>query len=225
MKDRKTGFTLIELLIVVAIIAILAAIAVPNFLEAQTRSRVSRSRNDLRTIAVGMESYFIDNNSYPSQSTSNLAYSGSKTLTTPISYLEEWPKDIFRAEAGISNAIYRFYTSNYGILDDNRPYTSWQSAWPRNGWHSWSYGPDLSTEIAGYTNLPTIIANEGLANPGVGKYGKQVDYGKGQAGQWIAGASYGGCRYDATNGTVSIGDLYYHNGASKRGAIQTNRLP
>ena len=45
---------MIELLIVVAIIAILAAIAVPNFLAAQTRAKVSRIRNDLRVTAMGM---------------------------------------------------------------------------------------------------------------------------------------------------------------------------
>lgn len=61
----RKGFTLIELLIVVAIIAILAAIAVPNFLEAQTRAKVSRVKADLRSIATGIESYRIDNNSYP----------------------------------------------------------------------------------------------------------------------------------------------------------------
>lgn len=59
------GFTLIELLIVVAIIAILAAIAVPNFLEAQTRSKVSRVKADMRTIATGLEIYRLDNNDYP----------------------------------------------------------------------------------------------------------------------------------------------------------------
>ena len=64
MRDKK-GFTLIELLIVVAIIAILAAIAVPNFLEAQVRSKVSRTRSDVRTIATGLESYAVDNNHYP----------------------------------------------------------------------------------------------------------------------------------------------------------------
>lgn len=59
------GFTLIELLIVVAIIAILAAIAVPNFLEAQTRAKVSRAMSDLRTMASGIEIYFVDINKYP----------------------------------------------------------------------------------------------------------------------------------------------------------------
>lgn len=61
----KKAFTLIELLIVVAIIAILAAIAVPNFLEAQTRSKVSRVKSDQRTMALPLETYFIDNNTYP----------------------------------------------------------------------------------------------------------------------------------------------------------------
>lgn len=62
MKMKNQGFTLIELLIVVAIIAILAAIAIPNFLAAQTRSKVSRTKADMRTIAVALESYFVDNN-------------------------------------------------------------------------------------------------------------------------------------------------------------------
>jgi type II secretion system protein G len=61
----KRGFTLIELLIVVAIIAILAAIAVPNFLEAQTRSKTSRVKSDMRSLATGMEAYSVDYNAYP----------------------------------------------------------------------------------------------------------------------------------------------------------------
>lgn len=61
----RRGFTLIELLIVVAIIAILAAIAIPNFIEAQVRSKVSRVKADMRSIAVALESYRIDNQHYP----------------------------------------------------------------------------------------------------------------------------------------------------------------
>src|SRR5690606_10911813 len=52
-------------LIVVAIIAILAAIAVPNFVAAQVRAKVTRTQSDMRTLATGLESYRVDNNEYP----------------------------------------------------------------------------------------------------------------------------------------------------------------
>src|SRR6185436_18674419 len=61
---NKKGFTLIELLIVVAIIAILAAIAIPNMLEAQTRARVARLKADMRTVVTALESYNVDRNKY-----------------------------------------------------------------------------------------------------------------------------------------------------------------
>src|SRR6187401_145832 len=63
---KSNAFTLIELLIVVAIIAILAAIAVPNFIEAQTRSKVARVKSDMRTLGVAFEAYRVDNSEgYP----------------------------------------------------------------------------------------------------------------------------------------------------------------
>jgi prepilin-type N-terminal cleavage/methylation domain-containing protein len=62
---NRKAFTLIELLIVVAIIAILAAIAVPNFLEAQTRSKMSRAKADMRSIVTAIEAYAVDYNKYP----------------------------------------------------------------------------------------------------------------------------------------------------------------
>lgn len=97
MISRK-AFTLIELLIVVAIIAILAAIAVPNFLEAQVRAKVSRAKSDMRTIHTGLEAYKIDTNKYPKCTDNNwcLATSGGspadatptlERLSTPIAYL------------------------------------------------------------------------------------------------------------------------------------------
>ena len=60
VSNNKRGFTLIELLIVVAIIGILAAIAIPNFLMAQVRAKVAKSVSELRTIATGLETYMID---------------------------------------------------------------------------------------------------------------------------------------------------------------------
>lgn len=62
---NKQGFALIELLIVVAIISILSAIAIPNFLEAQTRAKVAKVKGDHRTISIALESYATDANSYP----------------------------------------------------------------------------------------------------------------------------------------------------------------
>ena len=89
---KRKGFTLIELLIVVAIIAILAAIAVPNFLEAQTRSKVSRVKADMRSLATAIEAYYTDSNHYPPghYSTVIIWHWGidlQYELTTPIAYM------------------------------------------------------------------------------------------------------------------------------------------
>jgi prepilin-type N-terminal cleavage/methylation domain-containing protein len=64
------GFTLIELVVVLTVIAILAAISVPNFLEAQVRSKVSRVNQDMSFVAVAMETYRLDNGHYPIQTVS-----------------------------------------------------------------------------------------------------------------------------------------------------------
>ncbi|NUP88933.1 MAG: prepilin-type N-terminal cleavage/methylation domain-containing protein [Candidatus Sumerlaeia bacterium] len=92
------AFTLIELLIVVAIIAILAAIAVPNFLEAQTRAKVSRVKSDHRTLATAIEAYAVDNNSYPFDQDNNPYHPverGFHMLTTPVAYVTALFRDPF----------------------------------------------------------------------------------------------------------------------------------
>lgn len=86
--SRQAAFTLIELLIVVAIIAILAAIAVPNFLEAQTRAKVTRIKADMRALSTALESYVLDHNNYPDRNpTNNRFIEGVRALTTPVAYI------------------------------------------------------------------------------------------------------------------------------------------
>jgi len=144
----ERGFTLIELLIVVAIIAILAAIAVPNFLEAQTRSKIARVKSDERNIATALESYRIDNNSYIRHIDSIREF---YPLTTPIAYITSVPQCPFA----------RIYALRENLGADAwnyhmEPILDMISLWPDPGasmcrdlyahgkvWLLWSIGPDL----------------------------------------------------------------------------------
>lgn len=62
--SRAHGFTLIELLVTIAIIAVLAAIAIPQFAEYRQNGFDARSKSDLRAAAMGEEAYFVDNDQY-----------------------------------------------------------------------------------------------------------------------------------------------------------------
>lgn len=88
IKLAHSAFTLIELLVVVGIITILALIATVNFMEAQTRAKVSRAKSDIRTIATAVESYRVDQGKYPYPL--NIYNNGLYwiyELSTPVAYL------------------------------------------------------------------------------------------------------------------------------------------
>lgn len=85
---KRNGFTLIELLIVIAIILILIAIALPNFLDAQARAKVTHSEGDLRSLEYAMEAYALDWKKY-------FRDRQPYHLTTPIPYIQQIPEDPF----------------------------------------------------------------------------------------------------------------------------------
>ena len=82
MLDRK-GFTLIELLIVVVIIGILAAIAIPKFANTKEKAYVAAMKSDLRNLVTAEESYFADNTTYTTALTS-AQYNASQGVTVTI---------------------------------------------------------------------------------------------------------------------------------------------
>jgi prepilin-type N-terminal cleavage/methylation domain-containing protein len=236
----RAAFTLIELLIVVAIIAILAAIAVPNFLEAQTRSKVARVKSDLRSLATAIESYRVDHNEYP-EGTDNPAnydpqiaaflgplangYYTFRTqgpggitvgrdfanITTPVAYISSMPYDVF-AKAGV------FFTYCYR----NAKVT-------KNFWILTSAGPDADLLA------PDGKGNSNTANPlstaaSVTIPARLADIDERMVIRFIEGdlvppatpadvprmyEYLTDLTYDPTNGTISDGDIWRVMGMSR----------
>lgn len=216
------AFTLIELLIVVAIIAILAAIAVPNFLEAQTRSKVSRSHADLRTISLGMELYRLDNNNYPYTEDVGLAFwivpggypfqgNGRQPggITSPIAYLTSVPRDAFNhsfTDPGTGQLIFGkgplyYDRAGFGFKDGvyvpNRP-----TVIPADA---------VGTQKLDGIGTDTQVSDRGLMPSEYVLYslGPDLDlFVRNNAGNIAVGSRYNlNNRYDPTNGTVSGGNV------------------
>ena len=197
------AFTLIELLIVVAIIAILAAIAVPNFLEAQVRAKVSRAKADMRSVATAIESYAVDANAYPLAATLDdpsrftMFETGAEVIeslvpylvTTPIAYISALPRDPFPVKAENGEGADPNQTFHYldrrttqvrnepDILDRYHEAVYGRRN-PTSAWWMFTVGPDLDHD-------------EDLSGSEPGR---------------------AAALYDPTNGTVSSGDIFYFQG-------------
>jgi len=182
------GFTLIELLVVVAIISILAAIALPNFLEAQVRAKVSRAESDMRTIATALESYRVEHNNYPPEnyfSSLLVMVWGQpcipnaiklRPLTTPVAYITNLPYDPFDPGNDPINQVephtYHYASRNDPLYPNSRFFDGGSDNADHRycDWVLQSYGPDRGVDqrLPSYWQFP---------------------------------------RYDPTNGTVSIGNI------------------
>ncbi len=182
LKNRH-AFTLIELLIVVAIIGILAAIAVPNFLNAQMRAKVSRAVADERNLATALESYRIDNNKYPPASLADgstriTVYQRWARLTTPVSYMPSVPFDPFfdrgaEIPATWGGPVYEYFERDVSQLKTNLwgPSSREQQAL----YFIKSFGPDgensATTQEGYYTHIIYDMSNGLASNGDIVRYG------------------------------------------------------
>ncbi len=177
---QKNGFTLIELLIVVGIISILASIAVPNFLEAQIRAKVSRVKGDFYSLALAIESYRTDNNKYPDTDVPE-RWRRFNSLTTPIAYISSLPHDPFLQIKDWELDNYNDWGPRHGNYKFGTAPLSNPSRWAIS-----SNGPDQdedSVPIRFYPGYSPAVFNKQDSN-----YNFQI--------------------YDPTNGSVSDGDIW-----------------
>jgi len=201
-NEEKGFFTLIELLIVVAIIAILAAIAIPNFMEAQVRSKVSRAKADMRTIATALESYFVDKNHYPDDVENGWPYYLTRQLSTPQPYLSN-------SKLYDPFVVTGFRYNQFDIYDYPKRFRFWNEEAEINQW------PALGPLYPGVANRPAITDGGGLAAHQASEelWGvwRLASNGPDKVINWSStppNALPNILIYDPTNGTYSLGDIF-----------------
>ena len=115
-EEREGGFTLIELLVVILIIAILAAIAIPVFLNQRRKGWISQTESALKNMATAQESWLTQNPAY-TNSIASLQSEGfrfSAADVTPTVVSASGVDYCLRAESAHDSTIVRFYDSDVG---------------------------------------------------------------------------------------------------------------
>lgn len=165
MSRQPDSFTLIELLIVVAIIGILAAIAVPNFLNAQIRAKIGRVQSEFTTIRTAFEMYRMDGNGrLPDAWTIGGWYVAWRCFTTPVAYLPSVPIDIFQPKEK------EYFVNQHNFYEFAEAYRT--AAGTQKDWALASLGPDREDDTLEFGNYPnsnkwvSYASSNGLVSDG-----------------------------------------------------------
>jgi prepilin-type N-terminal cleavage/methylation domain-containing protein len=119
MRTNRKGFTLIELLIVVVIIGILAAIAIPKFADTKKKAYITAMKSDLKNMVTSAEAFFSDNNTYVGYT----APTGSSgvTLSMTAQTATGWAAKAVHANASGSECVIGVGASTPATLAEGQP--------------------------------------------------------------------------------------------------------
>jgi len=179
-------------LIVIAIILILIAIALPNFLEAQIRARVTKSQAELRSLLVAFESYQIDWGVYPNRTEQDFFQQpaqdrGMLRLTTPVTYIQALPRDPFAPKDLATDTIQTYEAGGIVTRKVFPPQFTLNHV-------VWGRGPEGETEQYWHNENPHYDIRRG-------------------------GRAYS---YSATNGTRSVGSIFICMGDGRWFGVRSN---